>query len=221
MATTATPGTSQAVGEDGPRRVTKRRAQTRQRLLDAAYEVFAEVGFGRTRPELICERAGYTRGAFYSQFASMDELFLTLWEQWSARMLDGMREVLASREVAGVEDDRELVERLLRAVPIDGNWFRVNAEFTAHALRNPELCALVAARERANIDAILPVVEELLARVGRTVADRESFGQALIAVHDGTMAQCLIEPDDPKVMARRIDLFLRVIESFTDRESPD
>ncbi|MFF2083992.1 TetR/AcrR family transcriptional regulator [Nocardia sp. NPDC058176] len=221
MATTEVSGTARAaVGEGGQRRVTKRRAETRQRLLDAAYEVFTEVGFGRTRPELVCERAGYTRGAFYSQFGSMDELFLTLWEQWSVRMLDRMREILASREVAEVEDERELVEHVLRAVPIDGKWYRVNAEFTVHALRNPELRALVAAREQANIDAIMPVVEVLLARVARTITDREALGQALIAVHDGTMAQCLIEPDDPRVLARRVDLFYRVILSFSTRTSP-
>ena len=40
--------------------------------------VFAEQGFGRATVEDVCERAGYTRGAFYSNFASLDELFLAL-----------------------------------------------------------------------------------------------------------------------------------------------
>ncbi|WP_206045682.1 TetR/AcrR family transcriptional regulator [Nocardia mangyaensis] len=215
MAVTVTSG---APADGSTRRVTKRRAETRQRLLDAAYEVFAEVGFGRARPEQICERAGYTRGAFYSQFSSMDELFLTLWEQWSTRMLDDLRALLDSRVVAETADERELVEHVLRAVPLDDKWFRVNSEFTTHAIRHPELRALVAARERANAAAIVPVVEALLARVGRVVTDREALGQALIAVHDGTMAQCLVEPENPVVAARRVDLFLRVILSFTVRD---
>ena len=57
-----------------PPRVTKRRAETRQRLLDAALLVFAEDGFGRVSVEDVCERAGYTRGAFYSNFSSLDEV---------------------------------------------------------------------------------------------------------------------------------------------------
>ena len=62
-----------------PKRITRRRAQTRQLLLDAALEVFAEDGFGRATVEQVCERAGFTRGAFYSNFSSLDELFLAMW----------------------------------------------------------------------------------------------------------------------------------------------
>jgi len=62
------------------KRVTKRRAETRQRLLGAAFDVFAADGFGRSTVEQICERAGYTRGAFYSNFDTLDDLFLAMWE---------------------------------------------------------------------------------------------------------------------------------------------
>jgi AcrR family transcriptional regulator len=61
------------------KRVTKRRAETRQRLLQAALEVFAQEGFGRSTVDQVCARAGYTRGAFYSNFATLDELFLAAW----------------------------------------------------------------------------------------------------------------------------------------------
>ena len=53
-----------------PARVTKRRAETRARLLDAAFQVIADKGFGHVRIEDVCTAAGYTRGAFYSQVAS-------------------------------------------------------------------------------------------------------------------------------------------------------
>jgi AcrR family transcriptional regulator len=37
-------------------------------MLDAAFEVFAARGFGRATVEEVCDAAGYTRGAFYSNF---------------------------------------------------------------------------------------------------------------------------------------------------------
>ncbi|MFC9355228.1 TetR/AcrR family transcriptional regulator, partial [Rhodococcus sp. NPDC057014] len=74
------PARSSDPATDTPRKVTKRRGQTRRRLLDAAVEVFAENGFGRSTVEQICERGGYTRGAFYSNFASLDEMFFAMWE---------------------------------------------------------------------------------------------------------------------------------------------
>lgn len=46
-----------------PRRSPRREA-TRQRILDAAREVFAERGVIGGTVEDICERAGFTRGAF-------------------------------------------------------------------------------------------------------------------------------------------------------------
>ena len=56
----------------------ERRAQTRAALLDAAARVFAERGFGGASVEAIAAEAGYTRGAFYSNFASKEELFVAL-----------------------------------------------------------------------------------------------------------------------------------------------
>src|SRR5690606_3739844 len=66
-------------GQDG--RVTRRRVRTRTNLLAAAFTVFAAKGFGRVSIEEICEAAGYSRGAFYSNFASLDELFFALYRE--------------------------------------------------------------------------------------------------------------------------------------------
>lgn len=49
---------------------TARRSRTRERLLDAAYEVFADTGVHTASVEQISEAAGFTRGAFYSNFSS-------------------------------------------------------------------------------------------------------------------------------------------------------
>lgn len=198
-------------------RVTKRRGETRQRLLDAALAAFSEVGFGQATVERVCARAGYTRGAFYSNFASLDELFLAMWEQRSQGMLAGVTAVLSGVESEDIEDGgvRAVVAQVLRVIPVDDVWFRVNAEFTAHALRNPALKRVMAAREDAIAAAITPVVEASLRRIGRTVPDREALGQALIAVHDGTAAQCLLEPDSPVVTRRRLDLFTHVVTAYS------
>ena len=55
-----------------------RRQATRIRLMEAAAEVFVEEGLQGASVEAICARAGFTRGAFYSNFESKEELFLAL-----------------------------------------------------------------------------------------------------------------------------------------------
>jgi AcrR family transcriptional regulator len=54
------------------------RDQTRQRLLDAAQDIFTKKGFVAASVEDIAAAAGYTRGAFYSNFGGKPELFLEL-----------------------------------------------------------------------------------------------------------------------------------------------
>lgn len=193
----------------------RRRVRTRDRLLDAAYEVFAEEGFGRATVERVCERAGFTRGAFYSNFTSLDELFLAMWGQRSAALREDLRAALDALAVDDPTDVRAAVAGLLAAVPLEEAWFRITAEFTAHALRTPDLRRVMAEREEAIVAALAPTVVGALHRAGRTVADPAALGQALVAVHDGTATQVLMEPGNRMVLGRRADLFCHVVLAYS------
>lgn len=214
-------GSTSIAAAPAPRRVTKRRAETRRRLLDAALVVFSEEGFGKASVEDVCERAGYTRGAFYSNFGSLDELFLAMWEQRSSALLRSLAESL---EAVSEEDDLSLeagIDRLLGLLPVDEAWYRVEAEFTAHALRVPSLRSVMAAREAQIAGTLMPFIDGALDRVGRRVTDRQAFAAALVAVHDGTTVQCLIEAGDPAVRERRRLLFHAVVGAYTEETASE
>jgi AcrR family transcriptional regulator len=53
----------------------EQKAQTRTRLIDAAGRVFVRRGFEAASVEEITAEAGYTRGAFYSNFEGKEQLF--------------------------------------------------------------------------------------------------------------------------------------------------
>lgn len=195
--------------------LTARRQVTRQRLIDAAFTVFAREGFGRATVEKVCDEAGFSRGAFYSNFTSLDELFLAIWEQRAAQMRTELAGIL-SEDLPEVLTIREAVEYVLPLVPVEDEWYRVTAEFTAHALRNPPLRAVMEAREEAILAALMPILTDLLAHLGRVITDPDALGPALIAVHDGTSVQCLIESDAARAHARRADLFTLLVESHTE-----
>lgn len=201
-----------------PTALTRRRLETRARLFDAAFQVFAAEGFGRASVERVCEAAGFTRGAFYSNFTSLDELFLAMWERQSAELVSALRETLDASSMDGADSPEDVLALVLARVPVDADWHRVSLEFTAHALRNPDLRRAVATREAAIVDALMPFVEGALERAGRHVGDPATLGRALIAVHDGTLAQCLLEPDDAQLWERRNELFLNVLLSYTEEK---
>ncbi len=196
----------------------RRREHTRERLLDAALDVFADQGFGRSTVEQICGGAGFTRGAFYSNFTSLDELFLAMWERQSALMLARFRGALSQDAEApgsGGNTPSSLpaaVARILSAIPVEDRWYRITAEFSAHALRNPELTKVIAARERAIRETMLPIVEAALARFGRRVEEPELLGRALVAMHDGTTVQALMEPRENTF---RTELFVRLVYCYS------
>jgi AcrR family transcriptional regulator len=194
--------------------LTRRRAETRQRLLDSAREVFAREGFGRSTVEQVCEAAGFTRGAFYSNFTSLDELFLAMWAQESALLLSRLQDV-ADEDVSEVRDVRSGVERVLAALPVDSAWFQITSEFTAHAVRTPGLASVMAAREEAIQEALLPVVDALLAQIGLRVTNRSALGRSLVAAYDGTNAQLAVEPDSADVHRHRVELFTLLVEHYS------
>src|SRR5712692_8018901 len=65
------------------RRLTRaeQKVETRERLRDAAAEVFIRHGFEGASVEEISAEAGYTRGAFYSNYASKEELFFEVLQE--------------------------------------------------------------------------------------------------------------------------------------------
>ncbi len=164
------------------------REETRQRLLDGAYEAFCAVGFQAATIEDICARAGFTRGAFYSNFADKDELLLELWRRTTDRTVTAIRAGAAA--AAGSDHPFEdVMEQVISLRSPDRDWFVLSTEFLLHALRRPDLLREVSAtraRFRAELQA---AIEELMASEGlRPPAglDLATFTQVLVAGQVGS-----------------------------------
>src|SRR6476646_7446205 len=74
----------------------RRRAMTRQHLLDAAAIVFTRNGFHGSTLDEVASTAGFTKGAVYSNFTSKDDLFLALLDDRMERQFAVATEVLES-----------------------------------------------------------------------------------------------------------------------------
>jgi AcrR family transcriptional regulator len=167
-------------------------------LLDAAYDVFSAIGFQAATIEAVCTRAGFTRGAFYSNFTSLDELLLALWERTIETTAAAVRD-----EVAAVATSDEPFERAMGALVAlrapDRAWFVISTEFLLHTLRTPGLEARLEdcrARFRAEL---LTGVRALLEAEGRRPPDGigiETFTQLLIAGHIGCQHVSATSPGD-------------------------
>jgi len=92
-------------------RKTKENAElTRQRLIEAARQVFLKRGVSRTTMEHIAAQAGVTRGAIYWHFNNKIDLFQAMREQVFLPLIDRMDDTLL---VEGSEDPLTSIENFL------------------------------------------------------------------------------------------------------------
>jgi AcrR family transcriptional regulator len=144
------------------RTVRPERADVRERVLAAGRAVFAEVGFQKATLDAIAARAGFSKGAVYSNFASKDDLFLTLLQHEVADMQAVLGLALDGRSL---DDDLRLLAATVLGWAQDGRAQLVFAEFRAHAAHEPAL-----ARRTAQVRAAL--VESTAEQLRAVVAAR-------------------------------------------------
>ena len=119
-------------------RVPRKRSETRPRILASARQLITERGLDRVSVEAIAEHAGYTRGAFYSNFASMEVLLLTLYEQHSAELISHLRSSTdEAAKPAAFESVEAAIEHVVSSLPFDVQWFRIRTSLAAQADPEP------------------------------------------------------------------------------------
>ena len=168
------------------------RAETRQRLFEAAAQVFQEQGIGAASIDAIAEAAGLTRGAFYSNFDNKDELIVAMLEDHVDRSLQHHREILARHpEPADFLAALRTAERS-RQDPLG-----------RAPLLHLELILFVARLERRRSDlrerlrtrrALIAEIVEKFNRSGGTKLDPQWASTLLLALEDGFRLHRLIDP---------------------------
>lgn len=157
-----------------PAEAARSREHTRDRLIDAAYEVFAEQGLSAPSVEAIVERAGFTRGAFYSNFDSKTELFFAIADAQYKRALTllaaSVDQLLARALPEGAPITAAAVEQIITEVlsltDERPRWVLFDAEFEVLALRDPEIARRYVAYQDACTEAFAELLAGALARIG-------------------------------------------------------
>ncbi len=176
-------------------RISARRQATRERVLEAASEVFAERGFHGATVEDICERAGFTRGAFYSNFSSKDDLVLELSRRHAENLVERIRRASKREHATAEEVLRDVFAALADDSRSKERWLVLTTEFTLHAIRDATARRAWAAQQRRVRDELVTVVDEAVARQGlRLPIPTELFVLAAISLAQGSMTQRLVEP---------------------------
>lgn len=164
----------------------RRRENTRARLLAAAEDVFVAKGLKRVTVDDLVGAAGFTRGAFYSNFSSIEEVFYELFRQQSEAMLAIVREVLD--EASEEEFSIGLVLERLR--PLSSRWYVIQTEFTLLALRNKEARELFLDHRAMFEEQMVGLIGDVVRRLGRVpTVPLEQLTETAIALYLHSLAQ--------------------------------
>jgi AcrR family transcriptional regulator len=164
----------------------RRRVNTRARLLTAAEDVFVQKGLKRVTVDDLVGAAGFTRGAFYSNFSSIDEVFYELFRQQSEAMLATVREVVDEAP----EEEFSIGLVLERLRPLSARWFVIQTEFTLLALRNEEARAIFREHRAMFEEQMVQLIADLVARLGRVpTVPLEQLTETAIALYLHSLGQ--------------------------------
>lgn len=140
--------------------------------------MIASTGLAGCSVEAICHRAGFTRGAFYSNFSSKDDLFAALAEDEYARLTRTLTDLAttwptrpASRRSPSASDQRDAIRAVvfaaIDAIAIDPTFYLVHTELLAWAVRDPAWGAELVRINAGFVAAMGDIVQAAVGAAGR------------------------------------------------------
>lgn len=195
-----------------PKRLTRKekQAETRRRLLDAGERVFLRWGLQGSSVEEIAAEAGYTRGAFYSNFKSKDELFVELLQDRVYRRYAQIAEQTQEQPGTPRERLRWGIERIREMYEEEeGTWlFRLWLECLTQAARDDEFRKLAATFWSGNRALVASRFGEIYKEAGiKAPIPPDQLATAVIALDIGLVVQHLVDPD-----AVSLDLYVPLFD---------
>ena len=171
------------------------REQTTQRLLDAAEKLIARKGLDAASVENIAAAAGYSRGAFYSNFKSKDDLFIELLRRDHQKSMAELNALRTSElSVDEVQNRaRDIYSQMFRDNDCFMNWTEARMMAARDARFRAKLEALMA-EKRAQIAAFIQYFHD---RIGVTPSvPPEKMAMGFMSLAEGVKLFMMSDPTE-------------------------
>jgi len=192
----------------------EKQRRTRKALLAAAAELFRQRGLDGASVDDVAQAAGYTKGAFYANFKSKEELFLVMLDERFASQLERLDRALAGTQQPQDEARAAAMDCIHFAG--DEDWPNLYFQFIAHAARNPEFREELAARHRTMRAQMSEILERWKRGTGHEPPmPMEEITAMLSFMADGFLVDRIVEPDlSDSLYASMMTVFLRGLKAI-------
>jgi AcrR family transcriptional regulator len=198
----------------------ERQADTRISLLRSAARLFSERGMEGTSVEEISADAGYTKGAFYANFKSKEELFLTMLDEHFAAEIERMDRALAGSGDPG-EEARHAAAAFTQYVFADSEWPTLYFQFAAQAARDEEFREELATRSRAMRAKMSEILRRWSAGEKEPPLPLEDLSAMIDFMASGFILERTVDPDIPEEMfATMMGVFVLGVQAMAEGWEP-
>jgi AcrR family transcriptional regulator len=182
--------------EDRRKRLTREesRAQTRERLVEAAFQLFAREGIESVSIDRIAEEAGYSRGAFYSNFETKEDLIAAVIERdWRQSQADVA--ALAATRLSPEEQVEALREYAL-AKTTNREECMYYMELIAYGVRHSECRDMIGQAVRRDVQFFAHFIDQIFDSFGVKDHPRsEVIVSSFIAMAQGLTMRQVVDPE--------------------------
>jgi AcrR family transcriptional regulator len=188
----------------------ERQARTRSSLIRSAARVFCRRGLDRGSIDEVAEEAGYTKGAFYANFRSKEELFLTMLDERFAEKIEEADRAFADTAESPPDQARHAAADFAQSLRSDPEVARLFQEFYAYAIRNDGFREELVTRFTTLRERLESVYQRRADAYGLELSvPMERIVRMVIAMSDGWALWQLLEPDqvDEKVFEEMMAIF--------------
>ncbi|MGN5374471.1 TetR/AcrR family transcriptional regulator [Sphingomonas hankookensis] len=195
------------------------RADSRARLLDSAVDLIVEGGVSRASIRGICERAGFSQGAFYSYFGSKDDILFTLVEEHMGALARSFEAIIAASPVATLDAKLDAITTSLDTLSSQPERSVLVIELHLHARRDAAFRSRFEPVRRAYESAFTNVTEHLLRSVGLTAnMPSDHIARILLALWSGSTLQA----HNPAEISHQVrDVFAALAHMQADDRNED
>ena len=139
-------------------------AETRERLLNAAGREVVRGGVMAASLRGICEAAGYSQGAFYSNFDSKDDLLLELMARHMREETQALRALIAASADSDLDATLRRISERLAELSQTAEWSLLAVELQLYARRDATFAARYDAAKAAYHAEFAAALDELVQR---------------------------------------------------------
>lgn len=159
------------------------RERTREKLIEAAGRLVIEKGYDGTSVTDIAEAAGFSKGAFFSNFDSKEAIFLEVLRRYKAAEFERFAAAVAATRR---DQTMEALDGYLANLDHNADLARLDIALRLHAGRSPAFTEAFAAFDKETETTIGSFASQMFALAGRQPPDEpRALGRMFLALIHG------------------------------------